>query len=175
MADLDAEDVPETQRNGEAGQTTHQRQQVIFLAGADHAFEELAAVENADPVEEHDQAGQADRAGDRGLRRKRPERESDEQHRADAERKPADVDLPDQVAEPDGEKDCKDRLCSDDITREVDHGGAPVARAAGRDQRARHPAASNCSRTRLTSSGEGGAVSASFSSRPSDFHLKAPI
>ena len=91
----------------------------LHARGAGHAFEELPAVEDADAVEKHDQAGQADRPDDLRLRRERADRQADEQHRADAERKAAEVDLADQIADADGEEERKDRLGADDV-REQD-------------------------------------------------------
>jgi hypothetical protein len=121
MPDLDAEDVPETQCNGEAGQAGDQRQQVIFLACADHALEELASIENADSVEEHDQAGQSDRADDLSLGCERSEGEADKKNGADAKREAEDVDLADQVADADREEGRQDGLASDDLARKVQH------------------------------------------------------
>jgi hypothetical protein len=39
-------------------QARDKRQQIVLLPDADHALEELPAIEDADPVEEHDQARQ---------------------------------------------------------------------------------------------------------------------
>ena len=95
------------------------------LAEPDHSFEELASVENADAVEEHDQAGEADWPDDVCLRCKCADREADEQHRADAQREAEDINLADQVADADGEKDRKDRLGADDVLGEFNHGRIP--------------------------------------------------
>ena len=54
--------VPQPERHAEARKARDQSQQIVFLSDADHAFEELPAVENADAIQEHDQAGEADRA-----------------------------------------------------------------------------------------------------------------
>ena len=134
-----------------------ERQQIVFAAGgAGHAFKELPPIEDADAVEEHDQAGKADRPGDLRLRREGADGEADEQDGADAERKAADVDLADQVADADGEKHRKDRLRADDFAREVEHGNVSgYGQASSCSQRARQPAARNCSITRLTRSGVG--------------------
>ncbi len=100
MADLDAEDLAEPERDEQPGDDRDQRQQIVFAAGrADHALEELPAVQDADPVQEHDQAGQTDRPGDLRLRREGADGQADEQDGADAEREPADIDLADEVAE----------------------------------------------------------------------------
>ncbi len=100
-----------------------ERQQIVFAAGgAGHSFEELPAVEDADAVEEHDQAGEADRSGDLRLRREGADGQADEQDGADAERKAADVDLADQIADADGEKHREDRLRADDVARKLEHG-----------------------------------------------------
>ena len=117
-------------------------QEIVFAAGrAGHAFEKLPAVENADAVKEHDQADQADRARDLRLRRKGAEREPDEQHGADAERKSADIDLADEIAEPDREKRCEDRLRPDDVLRAipacVSSSGSPWCALSGRGSRPR--------------------------------------
>src|SRR6202040_359563 len=50
------------------------------------------------------------------------DRKADKQDGPHAEREAEDIDLADQVAQPDGEKDCQDRLGSDDIARKVKHG-----------------------------------------------------
>ena len=119
MADFDAKDVPEAKGNGEARQTGDERQQVIFLACAHHALEELASIEDSDPVEEHDQAGQSDRTCDLGLGGERADGETDEQNGAHAEREAEDVDLADQVAQSDREKGRQYRLASDDLAGKV--------------------------------------------------------
>ena len=97
--------LPSPSATSKPGEHRDQRQQIVFSArGAGHAFEELPAVENADAVEEHDQPGQADRPGDLRLRRERADGQADEQDSPDPERKPAEVDLADEVAEADGEE-----------------------------------------------------------------------
>ena len=121
MADLDAKDVPEAKGNGEARQAGDERQQVIFLACAHHALEELASIEDADPVEEHDQAGQSDRTCDLGLGGERADGEADEQDGAHAEREAEDVDLADQVAHADREEGSQDGLASEDVASKVQH------------------------------------------------------
>ena len=121
-----------------------------------HALEELPSIEDADAVEEHDQAGEADRSGDLRLRREGADGEADEQDGADAEREAAEVDLADQVADADGEEQRKDRLGADDVAGKLEHGVSSGLRPAVSAQRARQPAARNCSSTRLTSSGVGG-------------------
>ena len=55
MANLDAEDVPQAECNHQACQAGNQRQKVVLLPSADHPLEELAAIEDADPIEKHDQ------------------------------------------------------------------------------------------------------------------------
>ena len=131
VADLQAEHLAERQRDDQACDDADQRKQVVFASGgAGHAFEELPAVENADPVQEHDQPGEADRADDLRFRRERPDGEPDEENRAHAQRKPADVDLPDEIAEADGEKGRQDRLCADDLTCRVEHGAASAGFSA---------------------------------------------
>jgi len=44
MSDLDAEDVSQAERDEQAGRTRDERQQIVLLPDADHAFEELPAV-----------------------------------------------------------------------------------------------------------------------------------
>ena len=78
----------------------------------------------------------------------------------DAKRKSTKIDLADQVAKTDGEKHRKDRLRSDDFTRSIQHGNDLRRRktrwiACTVVQRARQPAARNCSITRLIKSGVG--------------------
>ena len=55
MSDLDAEDMPQAERDQQTRQTCNQGQQIVLPPGADHPLEELPAIEDADPVEEHDQ------------------------------------------------------------------------------------------------------------------------
>ena len=97
-----------------------ERQQIVFAAsGARHSFKELPAIEDAYAVEKHDQAGKANWPGDRGFWRKGADRQTDEQNRADAERETAEVDLPDQITDADGEEQREDRLRPDDILSKV--------------------------------------------------------
>ena len=135
MADLDAESLAEPERDQQAGNDRNERQQVVFDAGgAGHSLEELPPVQDADSVEEHDQAGQADRPDDLGLRREGADGKPDEQDGPDAERKAAEVDLADQVADADGEKHRKDRLRPDDFAGKIKHGdvsGSEIWSAAG--------------------------------------------
>ena len=113
---------PSSERDPQTREAGDQRQQIVLLPGADHPLEELPAIENADPVEEHDQAGQADRPYDLGLRCERADREADEKHRADAQREAEDVDLTDQISHSDGQEGGQNRLATDDIARSVQHG-----------------------------------------------------
>ena len=116
---------PRPQRHGQARQTGDQREQIVFLPCADHSLEELASVENADSVEEHDQAGQADRPDDLGFRCECADGEADEEHGADAKREAEDVDLADQIAHADRQKRRQDRLASDDVASKVQHVRSP--------------------------------------------------
>ena len=114
---------PSPSATSKPGDDGNERQQIVFAAGrAGHSFEELPAVEDADAVEKHDQAGEADRSGDLRLRGECADGQPDEQHGADAEREPAEVDLADQVADADGEEHREDRLGADDVTSEIEHG-----------------------------------------------------
>src|SRR5689334_4173414 len=122
VADLDAEDVPQSKGNQQAGETGNQRQQVVFPASAKDAFEKLAAVQNADAIKEHDQAGQADWSDDLGLRREGPYRKADKQDRADPKRKSGDADLADQISQANCQKGRQYRLASDDVPSYVQHG-----------------------------------------------------
>src|SRR6476646_1882694 len=100
MARLDAEEVAEPERNDEPAGDRDQGEQVIATPGrAGHPLEELAAVEDANAVEKHDEPGEAHRSGDLRLRGEGADGEADEQHGADAEREAEDADLPDEVAE----------------------------------------------------------------------------
>ena len=122
MADLDSERLPKSERHDKSGEHSDQRQHIGFdPRGAGHPLEELPPVENADAVEEHDQAGQPDRPDDRCLGGERADGKTDEQHRADAERKSAEVDLTDQIADADGEKHREDRLRADDFAGKIEH------------------------------------------------------
>ena len=151
---------PSPSATSEAGDDRDQRQQIVFAArGAGHALEELPSVEDADAVEEHDQSGEADRSDDLRLRREGADGEADEQHGSDAEREAAEIDLADQVAEADGEKDRKDRLRPDDVAGEIEHGNVSGSKSRMRcslsDQRTWQPAARNWSITRSIRSGVG--------------------
>jgi hypothetical protein len=83
----------------------------------------LPAVQDANSVEKHDQSGEPDGTDDLSLRRKPSNGKSDEKNGADAEGKSANVDLADQVPNPDRKEYRKDRLRSDDVLRKLDHGG----------------------------------------------------
>src|SRR6516164_7068212 len=121
MPEPDPEDLAEPERDEQAGDASDQRQQIVFLPDPDHAFKELAAVENADAVEEHDQAGQPDRPGDLRLWRKGADCQANEEDGAYAERESADTDLADEITKADREKRRQDRLAADDIARNVQH------------------------------------------------------
>ncbi len=122
VADLDAEGLAKAERDEQRGEHRDQRQQIVFSAfGAEHAFEELPAVQDSNPVQEHDQPDQADRADDLRLRRKGADGQADEQDSADPERKTAQIDLADEVAEADGEENCENRLGADDFTSHIEH------------------------------------------------------
>src|SRR5437773_8151867 len=121
MAELDTENVPEPKRNQQAGQACNKREQIVLLPDADHAFKELPAVEDPDPIQEHDQPGQPDRARDLGLGRERTDGKAHEKDSADAERKSPEIDLTDQVAQSDREKCRQYRLASDDIASKIQH------------------------------------------------------
>src|SRR6185437_16101268 len=58
VSDLDTENVSKSECNCQAGQACDKSQQIVLLPNADHAFEELPAVEDADPIQEHDQSRQ---------------------------------------------------------------------------------------------------------------------
>ena len=122
MSDLDAEDVPQAERNEQARETSDKRQQIVLLPDADHPLEELPAIKDADPVQEHDQTGQADRPDDLGFWRERADGKADEKNGADSERKSADADLANQVAQSDRQKRRQYRLASDDLASKVQHG-----------------------------------------------------
>ena len=70
--------------------------------------------------------------------------------------KPPKIDLADQIADADGEEERQDRLGADDVARKVQHVVSPLAWPdISCNQRARQPAARNCSITRLTRSRRG--------------------
>ena len=157
MAGLDSEGVTEPERHGKAGEARDKRQQVVFPARPDDAFEELPAVENPDAVEEHDEAGQPDRTDDLGFRRECTDGEADKEHGADAEREAEDIDLADQITDADRQKRRQDRLAADDIARKIKH--VPLRSEFVCSQRARQPASRNWPITRSISAREGGGVS----------------
>src|SRR6266550_2594105 len=113
MSELDTENVPEPKRNEQARQARDERQQIVLLSDAEHAFEELPAVKDPDPIQEHDQSGQPDRSRDLGFGCECTDGKAHEKNGADAERKPPDIDLTDQVAQSDREKCRQYRLASD--------------------------------------------------------------
>src|SRR5277367_271778 len=120
--------MPEAKSNGEASDHGYKREQIIFAAGrARHAFKKLPAIEDAHAIKKHDQADEPDRSDDLRLRREGAESETHEQNGADAERKSADADLTDQIAEPDRKKGRENRLRADNFTRKVKHDPASVS------------------------------------------------
>ena len=125
MSDLDAEDMPEAKRNRQTCQAGNQRQQIVSPPGANHSLEKLAAVEDADRVEKHDQAGQADRPDDLGLRRERADGEADEENGTDAKGETENIDLAHEVAQSDRQEGGQDRLAADDLASEVQHVRSP--------------------------------------------------
>src|SRR6476620_4923388 len=134
MSDFDAENVPEPKGNGQTGKASNNRQQIVLLADAKHAFEELPAVEDPDPIQEHDQSCQADWSDDLGFGRERTDGKADEKNGADAERKSPDTDLTDQITQSDREKCRQDRLAADDLASKVQHdvqSPQPVVSAPG--------------------------------------------
>src|SRR5271169_6854550 len=76
MTDLDTKNLSEAECDEQARDAGDQRQQIVLLPDAHHAFKELTAIENADAVKEHDQPREADRACDLGLRRKCTDRQT---------------------------------------------------------------------------------------------------
>src|SRR6185295_6397754 len=134
MSDLDAEDVPKPERNQQACQASDKRQQIVLLADTKHAFEELPAVKNPDPVQEHDQSRQPDWSRDLGFGRERTDGNADEKNGADAKRKSPDTDLTDQVAQPDREKRRQYRQAAENLASKVQHdvqSPQPVVSAPG--------------------------------------------
>src|ERR1700754_2244404 len=125
MSDLDTEDVSQAECNEQAGYACDERQQIVLLPNADHAFEELLAVEDPDPIQEHDQSGQPDRSYDLGFGCERTDGKANEKDRADAERESPDTDLTDQVAQSDREERRQYRLTSDDVASKVQHFFSP--------------------------------------------------
>ena len=161
MANLDSENVAEPERDQQAGSHRNQREEIVFAAlGAGHPLEELPPVENADSVEKHDQPGEPDRSDDVGLRREGSESQVRRTDGADAKRKPAKIDLSDQVSDPDREKNRKDRLRPESVTGKIKHGMSPAREIWEVDnQRTLQPAARNWPITRLIRSGVGVCVS----------------
>src|SRR5204863_8513885 len=94
---------------------------IVLLADTKHAFEQLPAVKDSDPVQEHDQSCQADWSRDLGFGRERTDGKAHEKNGTDAERKSPDTDLTDQVAQSDREKCRQYRLASDDLASKVQH------------------------------------------------------
>ena len=133
MSDLDAGELSETECDEKSCGNSDERQKIVFSARRSrHALEELPSVENADPIQKHDQSGETDRTGDLRLRRKGANRQADKQHGADTERKSPDIDLTDQIADADGKEDGKNGLGADDITGKSQHGCLSRRCARGR-------------------------------------------
>jgi hypothetical protein len=89
----------------------------------------LAAIEDADPVEKHDQTRQADRPYDLSLWCKRADREADKENRADAKRETEDADLAHKVAQSDGQEGGQNWLAFDDAASKVQHVKSPGSNA----------------------------------------------
>src|SRR6185437_15081608 len=83
--------------------------------------EKLPAIQNSDRVKEHDQTGQPNRSDDLSLRSKGAECQAHEQNSSDAERKPEDVDLTNQVTQADGKEQRENRLGPDNVAGQVNH------------------------------------------------------
>ena len=114
MANFDAIELTKAKRYEQPGNTANKGNQVIFAScRARHALEELPAIQDSDPVKEHDQASQADGSDNLCLRSKCANSKPNEQDSPDAQRESAEVDLPDKVTEPDGEEGREDGLGAD--------------------------------------------------------------
>src|SRR6185437_1784494 len=100
--------MAQSERDEEAGHDGDESKQVVLAADAAHPIEELAAVEDADSVQEHHQTDQTDRAGDLRLGCDRTEKQPDEEHCTDAQGEAQDTELPDGVAQSDREKEGED-------------------------------------------------------------------
>src|SRR5437899_2714509 len=98
MTEFNSEDFSQAESHEQGCDASDQRQQIVFPSDAHHALEELAAIENADAVKNHDQAGEADRTDDLGLRRERADRKTDKENRTYPEGEPADTDLAGEIA-----------------------------------------------------------------------------
>src|SRR3954469_16322999 len=150
--------MAQTQCDREPGDDGNERQQIVFAAfGAGHSFKKLPAIENSNSVEEHDQAGKTDRSGDLSLWGEGSDGQAYEQDGADAEREASHVDLADDVTDADGKKQRQNWLRTDDVARHLKHDNVSGYGQAS-SQRARQPAARNCSITRFTRSGAAAAV-----------------
>ena len=160
MANFDPENVAEPECDQQAGSHRNQREEIVFAAlGTGHPLEELPSVEDTDSVEKHDQPGEPDRSYNVGLRREGSECKTHEQDRAHAKRKPAKIDLSDQVSDPDRKKNCKDRLRPESFTGKIQHGMSPAEKSGKyENQRTLQPAARNWPITRLINSGVGACV-----------------
>ena len=121
MTKLDAKHMAKPERDEQAGDAGYECQQVILAADAAHAFKKFASIKDPDAVEKHDQPGETDRAYDLRLRCERADGESDEQYGADTERKGANPDLADQIANADGKKNRENWLCAEDLADGVQH------------------------------------------------------
>ena len=84
MADLYAECRSQPERDQQPGDDRNECEQIVGAANTGQALKELLPVQDADPVQEHDEADQADRSGNLRLGRNGTDSKTDEQHGADA-------------------------------------------------------------------------------------------
>jgi hypothetical protein len=123
MPNFDSENVTQTDCHEKTCNNGYQCQQVVFAArGAGHALKELPSVQDPNAVEKHDETGQADWPDNLRFRSESTDGKTDEQHSANAKRKSsAKIDLADQVADSNCEKNRKYGLRADDVAREIQH------------------------------------------------------
>ena len=96
--------APSPSATSKSGNDRDEGEQIVLSPSARQPLEELPPVQDADPVQEHDQSDQSDGTRDLRLRRKSSDCQADEQHGTDAEGEAKDADLPNRVAEANGEK-----------------------------------------------------------------------
>jgi len=118
MTDFDAEKLAKAKGDKKSCDAGDERKKIVFAASyTGHSFEKLSPIQDSYSVKEHDQTGKSDWSSNRCFRGEGANGEANEQDSTDSQGKSAKIDLADQVANADCEKDRKNGLCADDIAR----------------------------------------------------------
>ena len=154
MAGLDAGGAPKRQCHDKSGADSDEGEQIIFTADAAQALEELATIQDANSIKEHDKTDHADGAGNLRVRGNRTEEEPNKEDCTDAKGEAQDVDLSDRVTQPDRKEQGEDRLRAKQTTDHLKHVDVLDC------YRTRQPALRNISIAAATCSGVGVGVCA---------------